>query len=150
VGRYLNTPGARPVSLADAVALVEQVRSSALRGARDGLESLAASVPMPIAGIALRVCPNLPPTIEARIADHRAQTIADSVMYRQALASAAEARGWAVHWYDRERVSSEAADAIGGKDLDALLLAMGRSIGPPWRAQHKLAAMAALAASARR
>ncbi|HYQ15518.1 MAG TPA: hypothetical protein VEQ58_07170, partial [Polyangiaceae bacterium] len=29
VGRYLNTPGARALSLGDAVALVEQVRASA-------------------------------------------------------------------------------------------------------------------------
>ena len=32
VGRYLNTPGARALSLADAVALVERVRASAARG----------------------------------------------------------------------------------------------------------------------
>src|SRR5262249_57067563 len=35
MGRYLNTPGARPLSLANAVALVERVRESAPRGARD-------------------------------------------------------------------------------------------------------------------
>jgi len=32
VGRYLNIPGARALSLADAVALVERVRASAARG----------------------------------------------------------------------------------------------------------------------
>src|SRR6185503_18391969 len=42
VGRYLNTPGARALSLADAVALVERVRASAARGARESLEALAA------------------------------------------------------------------------------------------------------------
>ena len=104
VGRYLNTPGARALSLADAVALVERVRAAAARGARESLEALAAAVPVPIASIAIRACPKLPPTIEERIADNRAQTVADSVMYREALATAAEARGWSVHWYDRERV----------------------------------------------
>src|SRR6188508_558151 len=79
VGRYLNSPGARALSLAEAVAVV---------------------VPVPITRIAIRACPELPPTIEERIADNRAQTIADSVMYREALATAATARGWAVHWYD--------------------------------------------------
>ena len=147
VGRYLNTPGARRLSLADAVALVERVRVSAARGARESLEALAASVPMPLAGIAIRVCPKLPPTTEERIADNRAQTYADSVMYREALATAAEARGWSVHWYDRERVFRDAAAALGRKDVDAFLLAMGRSIGPPWQAIHKLAAAAALAAA---
>ncbi len=103
VGRYLNIPGARRLSLAEAVALVERVRVSAARGARESLEALAAAVPVPIASIALRVCPELPPTVEERIADNRAQTFADTVMYRQALATAAEARGWSVYWYDRER-----------------------------------------------
>jgi hypothetical protein len=161
VGRYLNTPGARAVSLAEAVALVERVRASAERGAREGLEALAAAVPVPIASIAIRVCPMLPATIEERIADNRAQTFADSVMYRQALAHAAEARGWAVHWYDREQVFRQAESALGRVDrkdrvgrvdrenIDAFLRAMGRSIGPPWQAKHKLAAAAALATVAR-
>ena len=146
VGRYLNTPGARTLSLADAMALVERVRASAARGARAGLEALAAAVPVPIASIAIRACPKLPPTTEERIADHRAQTVADSVMYREALATAAEARGWTVSWYERERVFRDAAVALGREDVDAVLHAMGRSSGPPWQAQHKLAAAAALAA----
>ena len=150
VGRYLNTPGARVLSLTDAVVLVERVGASAARGARDGFEALAAAVSMPIASIAIRACPKLPPTIAERIADNRVQTFADSVMYREALASAAEARGWSVHWYDRERVFHDAAVALGREDIDALLNAMGRSIGPPWQHKDKLAAAAALAAVSRR
>jgi len=149
VGRYLNTPGARAISLADAVALVERVRASAARGARESLEALAAAVPVPVGSIAIRVCPTLPPTTEERIADNRAQTFADSVMYRQALATAAEARGWSVYWYDRERVFHDAAAALGRADVTDFLSAIGRSIGPPWQAQHRLAAAAALAATAR-
>src|SRR5688572_25110260 len=61
VGRYLNTPGARALSLADAVTLVERVRASATRGAHESLEVLAAAVPVPIASIGIRVCPKLPP-----------------------------------------------------------------------------------------
>jgi hypothetical protein len=147
VGRYLNTPGARALSLAEAVALVERVRASAARGAREGLEALAAAVPVPIASIAIRTCPKLPPTTEERIADNRAQTIADSVMYREALATAAEAHGWFVSWYDRERVFRDAAAVLGREDIDPFLRAMGRSIGPPWQARHRLAAAAALAAA---
>jgi len=145
VGRYLNTPGARALSLADAVALVTRVRASAERGAREGLAALAAALPIPIARLAIRACPTLPPTIEERIADNRAQTVADSVMYREVLAAAAEARGWAVHWYDRDRVFLDAAAALDRDDLDAVLSAMGRSVGPPWQAKHRLAAAAALA-----
>jgi hypothetical protein len=147
VGRYLNTPGARAVSLAEAVALVEQVRECAARGAQESLETLCSGVGVPIGSIAIRACPRLPTTIEERIADHRAQTVADSVMYREALATAAEARGWSVQWYDRERVFHDAAAVLGRKDIHAFLHGMGRSIGPPWQATHKLAAAAALAAT---
>ena len=71
-------------------------------------------------------------------------------MYREALATAAEARGWSVYWYDRERVFRDAAALLGVQDIDAFLHAMGRSIGPPWQAKQKLAAAAALAVGARR
>lgn len=149
MGRYLDSPWARKVSLAEAVELVERVRASAARGARGSLEALAVALPVPIASIAIRVCPELPPTTEQRIADNRAQTVADSVMYREALAIAAQARGWSVYWYDRERVFRDAALALGRTEVDAFLQAMGRSIGAPWQAKHKLAAAAAIAATGR-
>jgi hypothetical protein len=109
----------------------------------------ARAVPAPIANIAIRVCPTLPPTSEERIADNRAQTVADTVMYREALAAAAEARGWSVFWYDREQVFREAAAALAHDDIHAFLHEMGQTIGPPWQAKHKLAAAAALAAMGR-
>lgn len=150
VGRYLNTPGARVISLADAVVLVDRVRASAARRAREGLDELAAAVTVPIDRITIRALPTLPDTTEERIADNRAQTVADSVMYREALAAAAEARGWSVHWYDRDRVFRDAAAAVGREDVTPLLQAMGREAGPPWQANHKLAAAAALAAGSMR
>lgn len=146
VGRYLNSPWARKVSLPEAIALVERVRALSMRGAEECLEALAVAVSAPIGAIALRVCPELPPTIEERIRDHHAQTFADSVMYREALASAAESRGWSVSWYDRESVFDDAAKALGESDIDAVLRVMGRSVGSPWQAKHQLAAAAALAA----
>jgi hypothetical protein len=149
VGRYADSPWARPISLANAVALVERVHNAAARGARESLEVLAAAVPTPIVSIAIRVCPELPPTTEERIRNNRAANVADSVMYRQALATAAETRGWSIHWYDREQVFTEAAASLGRKDINAFLSTMGRSIGPPWQAKHKLAAAAAIAAIAR-
>lgn len=147
VGRYRNSPWAREITLSEAVDLVRRVREAAASGAQDGLEALAADVPVPIACIAIRICPELPETVEERIRDNRAQTVADTVMYRQALATAAEERGWSVAWYDRDRAFSDAAAALGVEDVNALLAAMGREIGPPWQAKHKLAAAAALAAT---
>jgi hypothetical protein len=150
IGRYANSPWARKISLADAVALVARVREAAAGGARESLEALAAAVPLPIAGIAIRACPELPASTEERITDNRAANVADSVMYRQALGAAAQARGWTVYWYDRDRVFKEASAALDRKGVDDFLAAMGRAIGPPWQAKHKLAAAAALAAGARR
>lgn len=150
VGRYANSPWARKISLADAVALVERVQQAAAIGAREGLEALARSVSKPISSIAIRVCPELPATTEERISDTRAANVADSIMYREALATAAKARGWSVYWYDRERVFDDAAQALGARDVDTFLAALGRSIGPPWQAKHKLAAAAALAAGAQK
>jgi hypothetical protein len=135
--------------LAEVVALVEEVRVSAARGARQALDAVAAAAGSPIDRIAIRVCPELPPTVEERITDNRAQTYADSVMYRQALATAAEARGWSVRWYDKDRVMHDAARALGDDDVSALLAALGKAAGPPWQARHKLAAAAAIAAIGR-
>ena len=75
-----------------AVALVERVRVSAERHAVLALGAVVMAVPR-ILGVALRNCPQLPPAIAERIKDYRAQNVADWVMYRKALASAAEERG---------------------------------------------------------
>jgi hypothetical protein len=145
VGRYRDSPWSREITLEEALELVERVRDAAASGARESLEALAAAVPVPIAAAEIRICPPLPATVEERIADNRAQTVADSVMYREAIAAAADERGWSVYWYDRESVSQEAATVLGCEDVEAELRAMGRAVGPPWQARHKLAAAAALA-----
>ena len=149
VGRYRNSPWAREITLGEAIDLVGQVREAAALGAREGLEALAADVAIPITRIAIRICPELPATVEERIRDNRAQTVADTVMYREALATAAEERGWSVVWYDRDRAFTDAGAALGVDDINGLLATLGRSIGPPWQATHKLAAAAALAAMVR-
>ena len=146
VGRYKDSPWAKEISLPEAIKLVERVQEASVDGARGGLAALAAAVPVEISGIAIRKCPELPPTIEERIRDNRAQTVADTVMYRQALATAAEARGWAVSWYDRDTVFDDAATNRNCDDIKAVITEMGRSAGPPWQARHKQAAAAALSA----
>ncbi len=133
--------------LHEAVALVERVRLSAERHAKLGLDAVAMTAPGRILGVALRQCPALPPTIAERIQDYRAQNVADWVMYRQALAAAAEARGWAVHWYDAKKVMETAREALGIQDLEAHFLGLRRSIGPPWGQDHKRAMAAAIVAA---
>ena len=146
VGRYTDSPWAQEISLPDAIALVEKVEVAATAGARLALDELADSIPVQIGAIAIRDCPELPPTIEERIRDNRAQTMADTVMYRQALAAAAHERGWSVHWYDKACVFEDASDMLN-TDAKAAIAAMGKAAGPPWQARHKLAAAAAIVAS---
>ena len=146
VGRYRDSAWARDITLPEAVALVRRVQAAAAEGAVAILCALAADLPVPVGGIAIRSCPELPETIEARIRDNRAQTVADTVMYRQALAEAASARGWPVSWYEKERVFEAAGRVLGRADVEAALKALGRPLGAPWQARHKLAAAAALGA----
>lgn len=148
IGRYRDSPWARDITLADAIALIRQVHVAALEGARLALAELAATMPSPIRAITIRTCPTLPATIEERIANNRAQVVADSVMYRESLAEAARERGWTVHWYQREDVFEAAAAASGCSvtELQSRLDSMRALVGPPWQAPHKLAAAAALAA----
>ena len=131
----------------EAVALVECVRTSAERHSKLVLDAVAKTVRGRIVAVALRHCPTLPPTVAERIKDYRAQNMADWVMYSKALAAAAEARDWAVHWYDAKRVFDVASETLGIHDLDAHFAELRRSIGPPWSIDHKLAMAAAIAAA---
>lgn len=133
----------------EAVALVERVRLSAERHAAFALDAVNAAV-RPILGVALRSCPQLPPTIAERIKDYRARNVADWVMYRKALASAAEARGWPVYWYDAKNVFAAAAKALNVENLDAHFLNVRRAVGPPWNKDHRLAMAAAIVAAKER
>jgi len=126
-----------------AVELVERVRVSAEKHAVLALGAVSVAVP-DILGVALRKCPELPPTIAERIKDYRAQNVADWVMYRKALASAAETRGWPVHWYDAKSVLGAARQALRIEDLDAHFLQVRKVVGPPWNKDHKLAMAAAI------
>jgi hypothetical protein len=129
-----------------AVELVERVRVSAERHAMLALDAVRMAVPS-VHGVALRKCPQLPPTIAERIKDYRAQNVADWVMYRNALACAAQARGWPVHWYDAKSVLGAASQALRVKNLDTLFLHIRSDVGPPWDKDHKLAMAAAIVAA---
>jgi hypothetical protein len=141
---------AQGLPVGEAEALVERVSRSADACAKACFETLAAAVPIAIAGISLRACPPLPETVAERLSNYRAQNVADSVLYREALARAARSRGWFVNWYEAKRVLPEAASALGRETIDDLLTAAGKTIGPPWQKDHRLAMAAAISAVARR
>jgi hypothetical protein len=147
VPRMPHHHDAQGLPVEQGVALVERVRQAAHAGARARLEELAASIARPLAGIALRACPPLPATVAERLSDYRAQNVADWVMYREALAQAAIARGWSVHWYDARTVYEAAARALGRPRIDELLDETGAALGPPWQKDHRQAMAAAIAAA---
>jgi hypothetical protein len=132
--------------IAEAVELVERVRASAEGNAKLALEAVDRTLPERVGGIALRQCPELPPTIAERITNYRASNVADWVMYRQALRAAAEARGWPVYWYDSRKVTGMVSKALGVEKLDDRFAQIRRAIGPPWGQDHRLAMAAAVAA----
>ena len=123
-----------------------RVRASAERHAKLVLYGVSTALPGRILGIALRQCPELPPTVAERITNYRAHNVADWVMYRKELAAAAQARGWLVHWYDPRQVQDRASKALRVENLDAHFVQLRRSVGPPWGQDHKMAMAAAIAA----
>ncbi len=126
--------------MGEAVTLIERVRASAALCARNALDALPAGV----VAIAIRKRPALPPTTAERITNYRAQCVADSVMYRDVLAEAAQARGWSVREYNAKTVLQEAAEALGLEDISGRFREIGKDLGPPWQKDQRLATAAAI------
>ncbi len=137
--------GAQGLPIDEGVALVERVRLSAERLAKLGLEIAESAVRAKVRAVALRAHPPMPPTVAERIQSYWAQTKADTIMYRHALAEAAQARGWAVHWFDAKAAIEEAGRALGGGELDRRFAEGKARFYPPWTQDHRLAMAAALA-----
>jgi hypothetical protein len=135
---------AQKLPLEQAVDLVERVRLSAEQHATRALDAVARAVASPIRGVALRTCPPLPPTVAERLENYRAKNVADWVMYRVAIAGAAQSRGWSVHWYDAKTVVGAVCEALHVKTLDAYFLEARKAFGPPWDKDHKVATAAAI------
>lgn len=126
----------RSHDLAGVTALVQQVRASVARATETALDDLAASLSAPIAAMALRTwSPDFPSDVETQLRSPY-EARADAIMYRQILAAAAEARGWAVHRYEAKQV----LDAVD----DALLRAPRAVLGSPWTKDHRIALAALL------
>lgn len=136
----------RRLALADAVALVEEVRLSARLHSSRVLEALERGLDCAIDGIALRSMPKLPPTVAERITDPWANARADGAMFREELAEAARARGWTVSWFDTRRLEPLLRSAAF---VQAEAQAAQR-FAPPWNKDCRTALAGAMAARAAR
>ncbi|HKA83396.1 MAG TPA: hypothetical protein VKD21_06020 [Acidimicrobiales bacterium] len=142
---------------AEAEALVASVGDVAAAGARAALADLAGLLaargdgdggPATIVALAMRSGSDraLPSTMAGILARHAAMHMAEGELYREAWAAAADERGVPVALHPRGEAESLAAAALGttADRLAGLLAALGQPLGPPWRAEHKEAAAAAL------
>lgn len=109
-----------------ATKLIDTVRRSAEKHAKAAL----AELPAKIDRIAIRACPPLPATIAERLSNYRAQNVADTVMFRSALAEAATSAGWDVHWYETKTL------------MPAAMKLPVQSA--PWSKDHRVAMAAAI------
>lgn len=87
----------------------------------------------------------LPETLQAILASHPYLHTAEGRLYREALAGAAADCGLQVLRLPAKELAIE-AEALLGLDAEALRTALtdlGRGLGPPWRQDHRDAALAA-------
>lgn len=119
------------------------MRASAERATAVSLDALAMGLPGRVASIHLRALPADFPTDIAIQLRPAYEARADAIMYRQVLASAAQARGWAVEFYNAKTVEADATTILGRR-ADEVLRGPRDRLGPPWTKDHRTALAAAL------
>ena len=134
---------------ADAEALVSRVKQSANTLARSALSQLCTDLAgvVRLVAVALREGPAkaIPATV-AEVLESRAATYAaDGELFRRALCDAATGLGLEVALQPRRAETARATPALG-RDADEFLQELGRELGPPWRKDHRTAAVAAIMA----
>lgn len=141
------------LALADAEELLNRVRQSVVEHAQSTLAELRSS--HAIGSVVLQKSPfeRLPDSLAEVLTSRSLTCAADGMMYREALADCAATLGMEVVRYPRK--SNEIAAAadehgVARETVSALLSALGRELGPPWRKEHRNAAAAALRVLARR
>jgi len=87
----------------------------------------------------------LPAALSDILASHALLHAAEGELFRDALADAAAAAGLAVTGVPGRSLYAQAAAALGlrGDEVAMRVTALGRPIGPPWRREHKEAALIA-------
>jgi hypothetical protein len=143
---------AAALDLADATRLVDGARVAAVSAATRAVGDLAAlaaahGLSLAYAGLAADPRPTLH-DLASILALHPRMHRAEADLYRDALVDAAALRAVPLTLTAPGRLRTLAAEALGCgvAEVDRLLVQFGRSAGPPWQQDHKLAAMAGLVA----
>lgn len=136
----------------EADTLVTLVRASVAGAATEALAQLASDLEHECAlrAIAIRTPPidSLPKTVAEVHASRRIMMAADGMIYHEALCRAARARGLEVVLVARRTELERAAKILGLSVAEAVdvIDRAGSELGPPWQAEHKFTAAAAIAA----
>jgi hypothetical protein len=138
-------PGAARDLVERGIASAHRVAARELRAALDrerarGNEVRACAV--------LTAAPMPPWSVEEILAVHFRMHKAEGVLFREALAKAAEASGTKLVSIVEKQLAAYAENALRtpAKDLATTIAALGKAVGPPWGRDQKDAALAALVA----
>ncbi|NNE94726.1 MAG: hypothetical protein HKN24_01725 [Acidimicrobiales bacterium] len=126
--------------------LVAEVRSSVEGSIETAFNELAHSLAAPVRSISLRAWPEGFPSGIAELRKPPFDSQADSVMYRQLMADAAQRRGWVVHRFDGATAEGRASELLGPR-AEEVLRGPRRTLGPPWNRDHRMALAATVLAS---
>ncbi len=133
--------------LAEAEALVARARQSVVEHTREILSGLQSS--FAVGAVVLQESPfkKLPDSLADVLKSWSLTCAADGMMYREGLVGSAVELGLDVVRYPRksDQLAATAEDCgVARETVAALLAALGRGLGPPWRKEHQEAAASAL------
>ena len=140
----------------DAERLVAHVRESVMKTTLARVTALCRELQTQytIAAMSLRIPPlnYVPVTVAEAHASYSVMCRADGMMYHDALCTAARDRGIPTELDDRRQAIVRTAGLLGVStgDVEAFVRTAGRTLGPPWQLEHRLAAAAAIGALANR
>lgn len=139
------------LDLAAAEKLIVRVEESAAANAFDRVIELQRDIEAghELSVITIREDPvrRLPNTVAEILKHHPSMHAAEGILYRRALRGAGRTIGIEVESYPRKNGMAHFAGKLATDEacLNHLLKNFGKSLGPPWQKDHKVAAAAAMA-----
>lgn len=130
---------------------ITEVEASALACATSEIHSIVEALAADgheVVGVGIAAKTVTLPALEKILGSHALLHAAEGDLYREALAEAASSCGLAVAGFPPKELYNDAAAQLGVTEGDVreLLARTGKAIGPPWKADHKEATLAALLA----
>ncbi|MCZ6503105.1 MAG: hypothetical protein O6945_11380 [Gammaproteobacteria bacterium] len=142
---------ATELELDKAEALITRVEESAAANALSRLTELQQDIESDheLVAISIREDPvrPLPKTVAEILSHHPSMHAAEGILYRRALRDAGHTIGIEVDSYPRKNGMAHFVGKLETveESLDDLLKKIGKSLGPPWQKDHKVATSAAMA-----